>query len=136
METEVASTDPAPASAVMLTATAVIYVVAAIATARPVIPADIPAAAWPGLLGVGAVSTALAIQGFYAGARRIGAARAALVSTVEPLYVITVATLLFGERLTPVQLVGAAFILAAVILVQTAPLAGRQAEARPSPAEA
>jgi drug/metabolite transporter (DMT)-like permease len=58
------------------------------------------------------------VQAFYAGSRRIGAARAALVSTVEPVYTITLATLLFGERLTLVQVLGGALVIGAVLLVQ------------------
>ena len=52
------------------------------------LPAQIPAAAWFGIAGVGIVSTFIAVQAFYAGAHRIGAARASLVSTVEPIWTI------------------------------------------------
>ena len=44
-----------------------------------------PGDAWLPLIGVGIVSTAIALQAFYAGARRIGAAQASLVSTVGPI---------------------------------------------------
>jgi drug/metabolite transporter (DMT)-like permease len=111
-------TEPAPAVALMMTATAAVYWVGAFATGRPVDPRLVPGDAWPGLLGVGVISAALAVQAFYAGSRRIGAARAALVSTVEPVYTITLATLLFGERLTPLQVIGGVLVIAAVLLVQ------------------
>jgi drug/metabolite transporter (DMT)-like permease len=114
-----AEADPAPASAVMLTATAVVYWVAALATGRPVLPQQIPAEAWIPLFGVGLVSTALAFQTFYAGVRRIGAAQAALVSTVEPIYTIVLATILFGELLTPVQIAGGVLVIGGVVLAQT-----------------
>ncbi len=52
---------------------------------EPLDPADVPSAAWPYLVGVGFLASFLAIQTFYAGARRIGAAQAALVSTTEPV---------------------------------------------------
>jgi drug/metabolite transporter (DMT)-like permease len=113
--------DPAAASALMLSATAAAYVVVALAAGRSLAPASIPAAAWPGLIGVGAISTFLAVQAFYAGTRRVGAAQASLVSTVEPIWTITLAGLLFSERLEPIQLVGGALILAGVVLSQTAP---------------
>ena len=64
---------------------------------NPVLPSQIPTDAWLPLVGVGIVSTAIALQAFYAGARRIGAAQASLVSTVEPIYTIILASLLFGE---------------------------------------
>ncbi|MFL5755995.1 MAG: DMT family transporter [Chloroflexota bacterium] len=109
-----------PATAAMMTATAIVYVVLTATTARPLLPASIPDAAWPGLIGVAVVSTFVAIQAFYAGARRIGAAQASLVSTIEPIWTITVAAILFGERLAPVQLVGGALILVGVLVAQTA----------------
>ena len=43
------------------------------------------------------------VQAFYAGAQRLGAAQASLVSTVEPLWTIAAAAILYGERLEPVS---------------------------------
>lgn len=111
--------EPAPVAAIMLSATAVAWWLAALATGRPVLPQEIPAAAWVPLFGVGLVSTALAFQTFYAGARRIGAAQAALVSTVEPVYTITLATMLFGERLGPLQILGGVLVIVGVLIAQT-----------------
>ena len=113
------SAEPAPVAAVMLSATAVAWWLAALATGRQVLPGQIPDAAWPALFGVGLVSTALAFQTFYAGARRIGAAQASLVSTVEPIWTIALASLLFAERLTPIQLAGGVLVIAGVVLAQT-----------------
>ena len=78
-------------------------------------------AAWPGLVGVGVVATFIAIQTFYAGARRIGAAQAALVSTIEPIWTIVLAAILFGQTLGPTQLVGGAFIIVGVLIAQAPP---------------
>jgi drug/metabolite transporter (DMT)-like permease len=116
---QVETAEPAPVAAIMLSATAVAWWLAALATGRPVLPAQVPAEAWPALLGVGLVSTALAFQAFYAGARRIGAAQAALVSTVEPIWTIALASLLFAERLTPIQLAGGVLVIGGVLLAQT-----------------
>jgi drug/metabolite transporter (DMT)-like permease len=107
------------AGAVMLTATGVVYWVVALGIGHPVLPATIPAAAWPGILGVGVVAGFLAVQAFYAGAQRVGAAQASLISTVEPLWTIVAASLLLGEHLTPIQLLGGACILGGVLLSQT-----------------
>ncbi len=106
-------------SAVMLTATGVAYWAINLGLGHPVLPSTIPPAAWPGILGVGLIAGFLAIQAFYAGAARVGAAQASLISTVEPLWTIVGAYLLFGERLEPVQWLGGAMILAGVILAQT-----------------
>jgi drug/metabolite transporter (DMT)-like permease len=110
--------EPAVASTVMLSATGLAYLLASVLTGRFVPPAEVPQDAWPGLVGIGILATALAFQGFYAGARRIGAANASLVSTIEPVYTIVLATLLLGERLTAVQAVGAALVIAGVVLAQ------------------
>ena len=98
--------DTAAATALMMVATAVGFWALAIATRRPVLPADVPGAAWPGIVGIGLISTFVAIQTFYAGTKRVGAAQASLISTFEPVWTITLAALLFGETLGPLQLVG------------------------------
>jgi drug/metabolite transporter (DMT)-like permease len=122
-----AGASAAAATALMMSATAAVYWVTAIATGRPVEPAAIPAVAWPGLLAIGAVATFLAIQGFYAGAQRIGAAQAALLSTIEPLWTIGLAALLLHETLSPIQLAGGALILVGVVIAQTGPASVRSA---------
>ena len=111
----------------MLTATAATYWTTALAIGRPVLPQQIPSAAWLGIAGVGVVSTFIAVQAFYAGAHRIGAARASLVSTVEPIWTIALASLLFAESLGPLQLVGGAMILVGVVIAQTGAQAARAA---------
>lgn len=112
------TTDAAPATAIMTTATFAVFWVAATATGRQTNPVDVPAEAWFGLIGVGLVSTALAIQAFYSGWRRIGAANASLVSTVEPIYTIVLATILFAEVLTGVQIAGGVLVILGVLLAQ------------------
>jgi drug/metabolite transporter (DMT)-like permease len=122
-----AGVNPTAAGAVMLSATAVSYWLLALVLGRPVLPAQIPSAAWIGIAGVGLVSTFVAVQAFYAGAHRIGAARASLVSTVEPVWTIVLASLLFAETLGPLQLIGGALILVGVITAQTSGGASRTA---------
>ena len=114
----------------MISATAGAFWLAGLAVGHPILPADIPGAAWGGILGVGVVSTFIAIQAFYAGAHRIGAARASLVSTVEPIWTIVLAGILFGERLTPLQLVGGGLILGGVVIAQTQPGSANASELR------
>jgi drug/metabolite transporter (DMT)-like permease len=117
-----AETPPAVAAAVMLSATLVVtWLVAIVRGGVPLSPAVVPASAWPGLIGIAVFSTAVAIQAFYAATARIGAAQTALVSTVEPIWTIVMASLLFGESLTPVQLVGGALVIGGVILAETTP---------------
>jgi drug/metabolite transporter (DMT)-like permease len=113
--------DAAAATALMISGTAATYWLGAFVFGAPVAPDRIPAAAWPGLVGVGVVATFVAIQTFYAGARRIGAAQAALVSTIEPIWTIVLAAILFGETLGPTQLLGGAFIIVGVLIAQAPP---------------
>jgi drug/metabolite transporter (DMT)-like permease len=117
----VAGAEAAPAAAIMITATGVAYWVGAFIVGRPTLSVPIPPGAWPPLLGIGAIASFLAIQAWTAGARRVGAAQAALLSTVEPLWTVVLAGLLLGESLTSIQVVGGALILAGVILSQASP---------------
>ncbi|HEX5824502.1 MAG TPA: DMT family transporter [Candidatus Limnocylindrales bacterium] len=112
--------DAAAATALMISATATVFFVAAVATGRPLAPMSIAGAAWPYLVVIGFASTFLAIQTFYAGSRRIGAAQAALVSTVEPVMIVTLAWLVLGEVLSPLQLFGAGLVIVGVLVAQTA----------------
>ncbi len=107
--------------AVMLSSTGVAYWLICFVLRHPVWPADIPAGAWSGIVGVGVVAGFVAVQFFYAGAQRVGAAQASLLSTVEPLWTIAAAGVLLGERLEPVQLLGGMLILVGVVLSQTSP---------------
>jgi drug/metabolite transporter (DMT)-like permease len=102
----------------MMTSTAVGFWLIALVSGAPVEPARIPAPVWPGIAAVAVISTFVAIQTFYAGMRRIGAAQASLISTVEPVWTISLAALLLGERLGPIQLVGGALVIGGVILAQ------------------
>jgi drug/metabolite transporter (DMT)-like permease len=118
---EGAETRPAVAAALMISGTFAVVGAMALAGGAPVLPGAVPAGAWPGLAGIGVLSTALAISAFYAATARIGAAQAALVSTVEPVWTITLAMLLLGEVLSTVQLIGGALVISGVVLAQTTP---------------
>jgi drug/metabolite transporter (DMT)-like permease len=111
--------DPAAAAALMTTSTAAMYAVLTLATGGSLSPAVVPVDLWPPILAFGAVATALAIQAFYAGVRRVGAARASIISTVEPVYTISLAVILFGETLTPIQVAGGLLVLFAVLLAES-----------------
>ena len=111
--------DPSPAAALMTTATAVVYALLLLGSGGSLSPADVPETVWPALLGLGLVATAIAIQTFYASVKRVGGARASLISTVEPVYTVTLAVILFGESLTPMQIVGGALVISAVVLAET-----------------
>ena len=105
-------------AALMMTSTAFGFWFVAVASGTPVEPGRIPADAWPAIVAVAVISTFVAIQTFSAGSRRIGAAQASLISTVEPVWTICLAALLLDERLGPIQLAGGALVIGGVLLSQ------------------
>jgi len=119
--TEGAVVPPVVVAAVMLVGTAAVSTSMAAVGGRAMLPWQIPPDAVMGLIGIGVVSTALAVSAFYSGSARIGAANASLVATVEPLWTISLAMIFFGESLTPMQVLGGALILGGVVLAQTTP---------------
>jgi len=131
-----AAGDAAVTTTVMMTATGVVYAILALVLGRPLDPGVVPAAAWPGIVAVAFVASFLAIQTFYAGATRIGAARAALTATIEPLIIVVLAWIFLHQQLAPIQLAGAVLIVVGVVIAQTSPRpAGAPEPATPLEAE-
>lgn len=116
-----AASDAGVTTALMMAATATVFAVMAVAFGRTLDPRAVPGDAWLYLFGIGAVASFLAIQSLYAGARRVGAAQAALISTTEPLFIVVLAFVFLDQTLLPIQLLGAAFILVGVVIAQTSP---------------
>jgi drug/metabolite transporter (DMT)-like permease len=71
---------------------------------------------WGMFVALGIFSTLVPFSLFYAGLRWLPAAEAGVIATAEPLVVIVAAAVFLGERLGPMQLVGALFVLAAALL--------------------
>jgi len=87
--------------------------------------------AWMALAGMVAFSTVLSVFTFFRGISLIGSTKASILSMVEPLTTIGFSALLFGERMSWLQLAGGLAVLAGSLLVITAekkpvgaPLAG------------
>jgi drug/metabolite transporter (DMT)-like permease len=72
----------------------------------------------PVLLFTGIFAAAIPSLGFLTGIRAIGGTRAGILMLFEPVVGVALAAWLLGEALVPVQLVGAAAILAAALLLQ------------------
>lgn len=100
-------------AAMMISATAVVFAVVALATGSFELGGG-PRAAWLVAL-LALVSTALPITLFIVGLKRIGAGRAAIYSTIEPVVTVTAAAALLGERIAAIQYVGGGLILAGVL---------------------
>lgn len=87
-----------------------ILILAFIAT--PVYPTS--ALGWVGVWG-NSVCYAFAIIGLFVAVARLGAIKMSTILNLEPISTIALGWLLHGQRLTPLQLVGAALVIAAVI---------------------
>lgn len=101
-----------PTLYMMLTAAAA-FLAACLVTGEVAWPAG--ARGWSGLGGVGAFY-AFALIGLFLASVRIGAARAGFYMNFEPIASVLLAALILGQRLAPVQLAGAALVIAALFL--------------------
>ncbi|HNB41504.1 MAG TPA: DMT family transporter [Anaerolineales bacterium] len=72
---------------------------------------------WLLIAGIVVVSTIIPVTTFLAGLERIGPTNAAMLSTIEPIITVFLATVLFGDKLAPIVLAGGALILIAVVIL-------------------
>jgi drug/metabolite transporter (DMT)-like permease len=87
----------------------------------------VSASGWLGIILLAGVSTVVATALFLSGMARVGASRASLLSTSEPLFTLLLAALFLGEALTLTQLLGGTLIIAGVLL------AAKEKQARKKP---
>ncbi len=80
------------------------------------------AALWP-VVVAGVVGAGIPTVSYILGIRRLGAPRAAILATLEPVVGVTLAALLLGEQPTVVQAVGGALIIGAGVALQLRPRA-------------
>jgi drug/metabolite transporter (DMT)-like permease len=109
-------------------ATAILVTGAAVVTGSTLSPAGWDWQLWALVGAIVLLPTFAAVILFLRAVSRIGAAQASLLSTLEPIFTIAMAALLLGDRLTPLQLGGAALVLGAVVLSE---LRARGAEEPP-----
>jgi drug/metabolite transporter (DMT)-like permease len=70
------------------------------------------------VVALAVVPTAFAVSAFLSGLGRIGPSRASIVSSVEPAVAVACGVLVLGERLVPVQFLGAGLVVAAVLAIE------------------
>lgn len=75
---------------------------------------------WLVILGIVLLSTVIPVVTFLAGLERVGPTNAAMLSTIEPIVTVLLATWLFGDKLLPIVLVGGFLILIAVVILTRA----------------
>ena len=80
---------------------------------------DPTAGQWPVLLG-NSVANAVAFGAMFAALRRLGPARTSVVLTLEAVFAVALAAVLLDEPLAPSQLVGAAAVLTAAVVIARA----------------
>jgi drug/metabolite transporter (DMT)-like permease len=73
---------------------------------------------WGVIGGMALVSTIVAVPALYGAIARLGAARASLLGTLEPLFTVLLAFLILGEPLRPAVLLGGLLILGGAVLAQ------------------
>ncbi len=108
------------ASAVIMSGAAIAFCALAALNHQLAFPAN--ARGWAVGVGIALIPTMIAISLFLAGLPRIGAARAALLSTWEPVVTVFLAVVVLGDRLSFVQVLGGVLVIVAVIVVQAAHL--------------
>lgn len=108
------------ASAVIMSGAALAFCILAALNHQLALPRN--ASGWAVGVGIALFPTMVAISLFLAGLPRVGAARAALLSTWEPVVTVLLAVAILGDRLTIVQVIGGVLVLVAVIVVQAAHL--------------
>jgi len=104
--------DPLASSAVITSAAALVFLGLAAARGSPL---PVTGEGWLAVAAIALVSTVVAILAFLGGLARIGPTDTATVSTLEPVVTLILAVALLGESLAPLQLVGGACILLAVV---------------------
>lgn len=95
---------------------AVLAIAIAVASGESLSAADWGPRAWWLVAAIVVVPTFAAVVLFLEGIRGLGAAQAAVVSTLEPLFTIALAAVVLGERLQPVQWMGAALVVAGIVV--------------------
>ncbi|WP_405056093.1 DMT family transporter [Kribbella sp. NBC_01505] len=88
---------------------------------------------WLWLATLSLVSTVAAILLFFAGMARVGPSVASILSILEPVVTVVSAAIVFGEHLGPLQVLGGAVVLSAVLIVQWPTRTVTETQVRPTP---
>lgn len=107
--------DPGVASCYIIGGAAITFTFLNVLSGK--VTAAIAPAGWLALALMAFFATAVAIGTLLAGIRRLGAAKASVLSTFEPLVTVLLAAVLLGERLSVGQLLGGVLISSGVLLL-------------------
>jgi len=108
---------PAVLASALVHAGAAVTLLAVLLVVGPrALPRTVPA--WAIVAAIALLPSMFGISLLLAGIARVGATRAAILSTLEPVVTIALAIALLGDRLNAFQALGAVLVLAAVLLMQ------------------
>jgi drug/metabolite transporter (DMT)-like permease len=94
----------------------IIFLLAALFTVQLTIPTStLP---WLYMVGLGALSTAVAFTLFLHGLQALGPVSAAIITTAEPFFVASLASLVLDQPITPQTVAGGSLIAIAVLALQ------------------
>jgi drug/metabolite transporter (DMT)-like permease len=113
---ELQELDPRLTTWYSLISSTAIFAIAAAATSNWPTSHDVGGWLLAGVVGVG---TAIAILTLYMSTIRIGPFRSALIMNLEPLLATVLSAPLLGQVITPIQALGAAIMLAALVAFQS-----------------
>lgn len=122
---------PIEAAVTTMSGAALGYVVIALVTgqlAALAAPLDSTASLWP-VLWAGIIGAGIPTLFFITGIRRLGASRAAILATLEPVVGVILAAILLNEQPAALQLLGGALILVAAVVLQLRSAAAAEHEA-------
>lgn len=91
--------------------------------------------AWSAIAAIALFSTVIANGAFLVGIKYVGAARASIISTLEPVITICIGVVFLGETVSVNQLIGGAMVLLAVVLLAQRPRQHAEAGGAPVCAE-
>jgi len=109
-------TEPKVFSAYIITGAAVSFFLYGLVTQEIVF--SLSPFGWIAISLIAIFSTVVAIVTFFGSVNLIGASKASIVSTLEPLFTTILAIIFLGEHLTLLQGVGGILILSSVVLLQ------------------
>jgi drug/metabolite transporter (DMT)-like permease len=107
---------PVSATACIMTSAALVWAAISTATNQVIVDWTLPRLAL--IAGFAVVGTTIPVLTFILGLRLVGPSRAAILSTFEPASTVLLAVIILGESASPIQYLGGALILGAVVLLE------------------
>jgi len=103
-----------PSSAVVMISAAAVFS-GVIALQGPSFPTSLTG--WVSIFAIALISTVLAIVTFFAGLRRLDPSTASMISTMEPVVTVALASAILGEEITFLKSAGGLMVVTAVLLL-------------------